>query len=297
MGSFSLRLLLIPLLGIFMLGASCNAGQEPVTATADGKPVPAGSSLVESLPEVDTSALTEGERRIWIDLVNAQLSPCGEPVSVAKCVSEKRACGACVPAARYASRLVSEGFEKGEIMEMLSDRYDPKRKLSIDVSQAPIKGAPMAKVTIVEFSDFKCPHCAAANPVLGRLVDEFQGKVAVAFKNFPLDGHAQAKPAARAAYAAHQQNKFWPMVDLLFDHQRELSDEKFREFAQTIGLEMGKFEADFASDASLAHVEADRKQGDALNIDHTPTIYVNSRPYNGSVQNLSKYIKEELETP
>jgi protein-disulfide isomerase len=286
-----LRLLVLPLVGVFMLGASCNAGQEPAkgqeqAAEKDGQ--------LETLPNVDTADLTAGERRTWVKLVNEQLSPCGEPVSVAKCVAEARSCRSCVPAARYLSRLVSEGFEKSEIQDMFADRYDPKRQVDIDIAEAPVRGAPMASITIVEFSDFECPHCGAAQPVLAGIVEQFQGKVKLAFKHFPLEGHVNAVPAARAAYAAQQQGKFFEVADALFEHQSELSEDKIRALAKSAGLDMDKFEADFTSEASRERVERDRKDGDKLSIEGTPALFINKRPFNEPIQNLSKYLKEEL---
>jgi protein-disulfide isomerase len=286
-----LFLFVLPLLGLFMLGASCNAEQEP----AQG-PDKAGAKEpeLEQLPQVDTADLTVNERRTWVKLVNEFLSPCGEPVSVAKCVAESRPCQRCVPAARYVSRLVAEGFEKNEIQDMFADRYDPKRAVEIDVGEAPVRGTPMAPITIVEFSDFECPHCRAAQPVLAGIVEQFQGKVKLAFKHFPLEGHVNAVPAARAAFAAQQQGKFWQLADQIFEHQNDLDEEKLHALAREAGLDMDKFETDFTSDASRERVEHDRKDGDALKIDGTPALFVNKRPFNEPLPNLEKYLKEEL---
>src|SRR5690348_15873681 len=102
--------------------------------------------------------MTDRERKVWIDLIDSQLSPCGEPVSVAQCVAEKLGCGGCVPSARYLVRLVSEGLEKTEIEELYAARYDSKMKVTVQTADSPVRGAPMAKVTIVEFSDFECPY-------------------------------------------------------------------------------------------------------------------------------------------
>jgi len=288
MRSSSLPFVLLALLGMFSLGASCNSKQDP------GPSQPAASSRIEKLEQVDTSSLTESERKVWADLVNTLLSPCGEPVSVAQCVAEKRACSACVPGARYAARLVTEGFEKAEIEESFSARYDPKKKMTIDTGDAPMRGAPMAKVTIVEFSDFECPYCGAAHPALSALLGDFPGQVNLVFKNFPLEGHKNSMPAARAAVAAQRQGKFWEMADRLFEHQRELSAEKIRELAQGIGLDMTQFDADVASPAVQQRVDSDKKQGTGLGIQGTPSLFVNGRAYKGSMQSLGKYLKEEL---
>jgi protein-disulfide isomerase len=288
MRSSSLPLVLLALLGTFSLGASCNTKQDPgpTAGPTQGK--------LEKLEQVDTSALTDNERRVWSELVNTQLSPCGEPVSVAQCVSEKRACNSCVPAARYLSRLVSEGMEKSEIETLFAARYDAKKKVSIDMTDAPVRGAPMAKVSIVEFSDFECPYCGAAHPALSSLLSQFDGQVNLVFKNFPLDGHKNSMPAARAAVAAQLQGKFWELADLLFEHQRELSAEKIRELAKEAGLDLTRFDADFASPAVAQRVDADKKEGTGLGIQGTPSLFVNGRPYKESIQSLSKYLKEEL---
>ena len=293
MRSLPFRLLLLPLLGLFLLGASCNGNQQAQGQNEPSKRTQA-EQQIEKLPQVDTSALTDAERRQGSDLVNDLLSPCGEPVSVAKCVAESRACRSCVPAARYVVRLVSEGFEKSEIQDLFADRYDPKRKLTLDTSEAPVRGAPMAGLTIVEFSDFECPHCGAAHPVLARVLEEFNGKVNLAFKHFPLPAHTNAVPAARAAYAAQLQGKFWEMADQLFEHQRDLSDTAIVGFAKDLGLDMAKFEADRASDAALQRVEADKKEGVGIGVQGTPSLYINGHPFKESVQSLSKYLKEEL---
>ena len=288
MRSSSVPIVLLALLGMFSLGASCNTKQDsgPAAAPAQGK--------IEKLEQVDTSALTDNERRVFSELVNAQLSPCGEPVSIAQCVNEKRACNSCVPAARYVARLVAEGMEKGEIETLFAARFDPKKKVTIATADAPVRGAPMAKITIVEFSDFECPYCGAAHPALSSLLSQFDGQVNLVFKNFPLDGHKNAMPAARAAVAAQLQGKFWELADRLFEHQRELNAESIRELAKEAGLDMSRFDADLASPVVQERVDRDKKEGTSLGIQGTPSLFVNGRPYKEGIQSLSKYLKEEL---
>lgn len=304
MRSLSLPLVLLVLLGFFSVGASCNGHKaeppksDPSTGAAAAakqeKAAPEKAARIDKLEGIDTSSLTDAERKTFFDLANELLTPCGEPVSLARCVSEHRGCGACVPAARYLLRLVSEGYEKAELAELYANRFDPKRKVEIDTAQAPIRGEPMAKISIVEFSDFECPHCGAAHPVLTRVLGEFSGKVNLAFKHFPLDSHKNAAPAARAAVAAQAQGKFWEMADALFENQRALTPEKIRALAKEIGLDMAKFDAAIAADAARERVEGDKREGAKLGIQGTPTFYINGRVYNGSPQSLGKYLKEEL---
>ncbi|HVZ33771.1 MAG TPA: thioredoxin domain-containing protein [Polyangiaceae bacterium] len=287
------------LLGLFSLGASCNHGQESAKRAseqaASSKEAPLKAAKVERLERIDTSGLTDPERRSFIDLANEVLSPCGEPVSVAQCVAETRSCGACVPGARYLVRLISEGYERSEILELFALRFDPKRKVSIDTAQAPVRGAPMAKVSIVEFSDFECPHCGAAHPILARVLEEYAGKVNLVFKQFPLDSHKNAATAAKAAVAAQAQHKFWELADQLFEHQRELSPDTIHGLAKSVGLDLNKFDADLGSTWAEERVDADKKEGTALGIQGTPSLFINGRAYKEGMQSLSKYLKEELE--
>jgi protein-disulfide isomerase len=152
----------------------------------------------------------------------------------------------------------------------------------------------MAKISIVEFSDFECPYCGAAHPALSSLLSQFDGQVNLVFKNFPLDGHKNSTPAARAAGAAQLQGKFWELADLLFEHQRELNADKIHELAKQAGLDLTRFEADFVSPAVQQRVDNDKKEGAGLGIQGTPSLFVNGRPYKESIQSLSKYLKEEL---
>ncbi|HEX5658716.1 MAG TPA: thioredoxin domain-containing protein [Polyangiales bacterium] len=289
-------MLSLALLGLFSLGASCNHGKEqPGSEAASEAKSDSPKGKIESLDKVDTSMLTAAEKRTFVEVTNEVLSPCGEPVSVAQCVAEARACNACVPSARYVSRLVAEGYGKPEIVELYGARFDPKKKRTIDVSDSPVRGAPMATVSIVEFSDFECPHCGAAHPVLARTLDEFSGKVNLVFKQFPLDSHKNAAPAARAAVAAQQQGKFWELADLLFEHQRELSAEKIEELAKRAGVDLPKFNEARESHDVWQRVEKDKKEGVELGVQGTPSLFINGRAYKEGLQGLSKYLKEELE--
>ena len=123
-----------------------------------------------------------------------------------------------------------------------------------------VLGDPLAPVTVVEYGDYECPYCAAAAPVLRRLVEESDGQVRLVFRNFPLaDRHPYALTAALAAEAAGAQGAFWPMHDLLFARQERLDDASLRAYAEELGLDgdrvVGeaaqpfgdKVEADFAA--------------------------------------------------
>lgn len=278
---------------LFVLG--CSGSQSSAPGAADSKSAARVGPRIEQIAQVDTSQLTDAERTLWVDMVNDQLSPCGDPISVAKCATEQRKCGACVTAARYLARLVMEGFDRTVLGEHYRVRFGTKEKVELPLDDSPSRGAPMAKVTIVEFSDFQCPHCAAAHPELVRLLREFEGQVRVVYKYFPLSGHSRAAPAARAAEAARAQGKFWEMHDVLFENQRELEDDDIRKYAQKVGLDMERFERDWNSEATAQRVDADRQLGIKLGIEATPSFFVDGRPFRESPRSLASYVKEELE--
>lgn len=290
------KLVALAALSLVSLGASCDkgGGKQPQSPAAAAAPA-SSADRVEKLEGVDISELTDAEVDLWVGLVNEQLSPCGDPLSVARCVAGKNKCGACITGARYLTRLVMEGYDRATIEQHYTGRFGDKGKVDLELDGARVRGAPMAPVTIVEFSDFQCPFCGAAHPDLARLLREFDGQVKLVFKHFPLSAHSRAVPAARAAEAAAKQGKFWEMHDVLFEHQRALEDADLERYAQMIGLDMERFKADFASKEVEERVDADRKQGESLKLEGTPTIFVDGRLLREPLKALPAYLKEELE--
>jgi len=291
------RLLFVPLafFALMSLGASCSGGQGE---TNDGRQAGRADEAprVEELEPVDTSDLTAAEKRVWVELINDLLSPCGEPVTVGRCVAEERGCRRCVPAARYLVRLIEEGYERQEVEERYAARYARDREVQIELEGAPVRGSPMAQVTIVEFSDFECPYCGRAHPILQQVLDEFEGRVRLVFKHYPLSSaHPHALPAARAAIAAGNQGKFWEMHDLLFEHQRQLEDEDIEGYARQLDLDMDRFRADLVAAATQRRIEQDKAEGQRVGVEGTPTFFVNGRAFHGAPSALPAYIREELD--
>jgi hypothetical protein len=288
--------LALALLGLASFGGSCGGSNGKGSApTAAGASDAARGPKIETLPQVAVSEMTEAEKALWVDLINDQLSPCGDPRSVAKCSQEGTGCGACVTAARFLSRLVMEGYDRTTVVDHYKSRFGTQPKAEIPLGDAPSRGAPMAKVTIVEFSDFQCPHCAAAHPDLLRVLREFDGSVRLVYRFFPLSSHTRALPAAKAAEAARLQGKFWEMHDLLFENQRALEDADLEKYATQLGLDVPRFKQDMESEAVQKRIASDRELGMKLGIEATPSFFVNGRPFRESHRSLSAYLKEELE--
>ncbi|HZZ85672.1 MAG TPA: thioredoxin domain-containing protein [Anaeromyxobacteraceae bacterium] len=146
----------------------------------------------------------------------------------------------------------------------------------------PAKGPPAAKVTIVEFSDFQCPFCSRVGPTLAQLEQTYGKDLRVVWKHQPLAMHPNAFPASLAAEAAREQGKFWPLHDLLFRHQTELSPAKYEEWAKEVGLDLVRFKRSIEAQSGKARIEEDQKLGNAVGATGTPTLFVNCRRVMGA---------------
>lgn len=177
-------------------------------------------------------------------------------------------------------RLRAQQDAQKKELEKLEDQF--KNPVKIDVSGSPFKGPEDAKVTVVEFSDFQCPYCSRGMETMYQLADAYPKDVKVVFKHLPLGFHKQAKPAARASMAAHEQGKFWEMHDALFKNQKSLSDAKYVELAKSIGLDVDKFKADYASGKYDAQIDKDVKIANENGIRGTPGFFVNGVQVRGA---------------
>ena len=119
---------------------------------------------------------------------------------------------------------------------------------------------------------------------LDAVLAAYPGKVKLIFKQFPLDTHSNAAVAAAAAVAAHRQGKFWEMHDALFAHRKELSLDNIRDIARQLGLDMKRFDADLPSAEVTGAVVKDMQDGDKAGVEGTPTVYIDGKKYNGSLE-------------
>jgi protein-disulfide isomerase len=167
---------------------------------------------------------------------------------------------------------------------------------NVEVGNAPARGPKNALVTIVAFSDFECPFCSRVVPTLKQIEEEYKGKVRVAFKHQPLPFHANAKGAANASMAAHEQGKFWEYHDKLFANQRALDRASLEKYAQELGLDMGKFKAALDSNKYEAQVTADMSEATRMGVSGTPTFFINGRSVVGAqpIEAFKRIIDEEL---
>lgn len=168
----------------------------------------------------------------------------------------------------------------------------------VSVGDAPVMGPESAPVTIIEFSDFQCPFCAKGATVVDEIKQKYGDKVRVAFKNFPLPFHNQARGASMAALCAHDQEeeKFWEMHDKLFANQEKLMEKDLEGYAKEIGLDMDSFKECVATEKFAQQIDSDIEEGQKVGVKSTPTFYVNGILVNGAqpLDAFSEIIDEEL---
>ena len=159
-----------------------------------------------------------------------------------------------------------------------------------------MRGDPKAPVTIVEFSDFQCPHCKRAQPALEKLLDEYRGQVKLYFKNYPIRAmHPDAVPAAAAAMAAGKQGKFWAYHDRLFaTNQEAFPPALLEKIAVECKLDLAKWKADL--EPMRAEVDKDHAAGEKADVQSTPSLYINGKKFLGhnTFEDLKEWVDEEL---
>lgn len=165
-----------------------------------------------------------------------------------------------------------------------------------------VRGNKNARVTLVEFGDFQCPACGFREPMVQQTMKDFNGKIKLLYKHFPLTTiHKNAYPAARAAEAAGKQGKFWEMHDLLFARQKDwagITDAKakFIQYAQELKLDTEKFKKDFDASDIEKKINSEQDEGIQLGVKGTPTFFLDGKLIEApaTYEDLKKSIESEL---
>lgn len=175
----------------------------------------------------------------------------------------------------------------------------------LDVKGAPTLGPANAPVTIVVFSDFQCPLCKAEAEVIHKEIPAaFPTQVRVYFRDFPLEAlHNWARQAAIAGRCVYKLNPsaFWDYHDWIYENQTYIGldniNSKFQEFANTKGLDSMQFSRCLESKSTEPEVNASISVGNSLQLNATPTLFVNGRKLEGAVpwETLQVLIKMEID--
>jgi protein-disulfide isomerase len=166
----------------------------------------------------------------------------------------------------------------------------------LPVNNSAVHGAENAPVTITIFDDFQCPYCARLVPTLDQVLAAYPTQVRMVYKHFPLSMHKFAKAAAIASIAARNQGKFWPLHDKLFANYNKLNDALIRELAESVGLDMVRFDKDMADPALQREVAADTQLGTQAGVRGTPAVYINGKQLKDrSLKGFKQMINSELQ--
>ncbi|AKQ64766.1 Periplasmic thiol:disulfide interchange protein DsbA [Myxococcus hansupus] len=277
------------------------------TPAAPATPPPAAPSapadpatVLSGIPGMDFSSLSPTAKRELADVLSDNFCYCGCPHTLGACLKSHTPCKHARRMTQLAARMVSDGVPATEAILTLSAYYQgfPSPRAQFKVDDRMCMGAASAAVTVVEFSDFECPYCAKARPILEAFAKKHAQQVRFCYLPFPLSMHPNAVPAAQAVLWARDQGKFWQMHDALFEHQSNLRPEAIATLATSLGLDGTKLAALMKTDAYKEELDNYRSQGRAAGISGTPSVYFNGRTVELSfveANMLTHSLEDELE--
>lgn len=281
-----------------------SKSQAPAPAPGAEAAAPREMSLAEAQAELPGFRVDRLSPRLRAELVAAARDEFvydGSPYSLAGCLKEDKPCKAhALRGLDLIASALAGGASRSEALASYTRYYgsfDARNRQTIDLSGAACMGNADAPVTVVEFSDFECPYCALARPMLEQAVKQAADKARLCFMHFPLPGHSNAMSAAQATVYAQRHGKFWQLHDLVFENQKRLSPQTIRELVQQVGLDPAGLVEGVKSGELTTVVEKQRDEGRRLGIQGTPTIFINGRQYNLplSPELLRFTIEDEIE--
>jgi protein-disulfide isomerase len=178
---------------------------------------------------------------------------------------------------QHQNRVESEFAQRlrsGVPVEILLRQPEPPVQ-NVSADDDPARGEKSAPVTVVVFTDYQCPSCAALHPVVDETLKGYGNRVRLVVRDFPLAMHAQARKAAEAANAANAQGKYFEYISVLFRNQSALDVDSLKRYATELGLDRARFDAALDSGQYAAEVSNDVADGEAYGVTATPTIFIN----------------------
>jgi len=167
---------------------------------------------------------------------------------------------------------------------------------SIDPDKPPAYGPEDAKVLVILFSDYQCPHCLRANQATHQISAEFPGEVRIEVWHRAIPLHKKAEMAARAAVAAQQQGKFWEMHDMIFSSAAKMNLTDLEQYAQQLNLNMDQFKSDMNDPNVKERIRQEGALAESLDVHGTPGFLINGKVYVGwgSWLNFRGKVEREL---
>ncbi|HUB07245.1 MAG TPA: thioredoxin domain-containing protein [Myxococcales bacterium] len=261
-------------------GAAKTAPPPPTTPAA-----PATADCTNDYPNLPLSELPEPARLQFCRFAQDTLCYCGCPHMLAGCLKNHPSCPHASRMAAIALAEIANGAtaeKAGEAVAAYYDSFKASSRVKFDPANLPCMGAADAPLTLVEFSDFDCPHCKAARPLLEGLVKD-RTDVRLCFMSFPLHPHSGI--AAAAAYYAYGKGEFWKLHDLQFENQdarATLDEASYTAEIERLGAEAGLDKAGLDKaihDPALMDMLLKQKEAASqkLGVDGTPFVFLNGR--------------------
>lgn len=245
------------------------------------------------VPGVDLERLTTEEINLYRKVLIEELSPCGGRSTLENDIRGSR-CPLSPAAARFLAYRIEQDDTREELAERYVVRFGAAPRPAIDIENAPILGEKNAPVTLVVFSDFQCPHCAIAATTLRTIVEESDGRVRLAFRNFPLSRQKASMYLAVTGLAAHRQGKFWQLHDALYENRSRLNPDVIEALSEEVGIDVDQFQQDLLDPALEAQIRSDQEAGVKLGVRGTPAIFINGRRHDEPIARLEVAVEEEI---
>ncbi|HEY2460446.1 MAG TPA: thioredoxin domain-containing protein [Candidatus Acidoferrum sp.] len=283
-----------------MLGVASRAQQTAPANPAAAHPAPAASTAPQTAVQKEVEAYLRHLYAFGPDVQLTVSAPKDTAVAGLQEVTIDLTTAGNTESAKFYVSKDGKYLVRGEISDLAKDPL-AENIAQLDTKDAPSLGDPNAPITLVEFSDFQCPVCRSLHDVLRGLLANYP-QVRVVFKDFPIEVlHPWARTAAIAGRCAYQQDPkaFWKMYDAIYDSQELISTEnawtKMAEFAGKAGLNADAFRVCMASPEAGAAIDASRANGQRLEVNSTPTMFVNGRRLIGAdPRTLEQYIQYEI---
>ncbi|MFD2231621.1 DsbA family protein [Alkalimarinus sediminis] len=175
--------------------------------------------------------------------------------------------------------VLGELESKGDFALLIKPPKSPA--VAIDTEGYPTTGNPNAKIKIVEFADYQCPHCKDASHTMHKLLELYGDKIQLTYMDFPINRSGISRKVAEGAVCADQQGKFWEYNSMAFAEQAQLSNESPAKFANELQLDTTQFDTCITAAETINKVKASELQAIGLGIRGTPAIFINGRKLEG----------------
>ncbi len=246
--------------------------------------------LIDSLLklEAESRGLKDEAELLKIEIEDKTTEPSEEAIAELYEQAKRQLGGATLEQARpmvvgeLQRRQNAERF--GEYVKELKAKYEVDVALAypdlprVDVpieDNDPTLGNADAPVTIVQYAEYQCPYCGTAAETVRDLRERYPDEVRVVYKDFPLNFHKRAVPAAVAAHCAGEQGKYWELGEIMLQHQKELEDNQLEQYATEVGLDIPSWKECTTSGKWEPIVMADLEAGQEVGVQATPTFFVN----------------------